>query len=381
MNSLKIFFQNLVVLAIVLFNASNALAQIYQIGDVYEFPDGSKGVICYVNPDNPTEGWAVALNDVGWVSKSNNQSYFLLTSDATIPSEITTHPYNSVARCGIGEWTYEGEKNTRLLFETHKSPAAEALDYYNGWYIPDAIQLRHIFGLIPFIQNSIISAGGDAESLKWMYWYNNTNFGHDYWSSTRTDRGFLVVRGSQYFYDPRDPLKNDKPDSTKVRIRAVRDFGTKAYGYWVDNPKNASMEVTPDVTTAYQAYVIFNSDTLRVTSSAVVHGTAYGDTTANACTSFTWRDSTYTATPAVDPTDTIWGGSMYGCDSIVTLHLTISPQYAVEINDTMCSNAFPHTIADTTFLDGTVSDTYVLHRTTAQGCDSMITINLRNYPF
>ena len=78
MNSLKKFFQIWVILAVVTASPLLALAQIYQIGDVYEFPDGSKGVICYVNPDNPVEGWAVALNDIGWVSNSNNKSYFLL---------------------------------------------------------------------------------------------------------------------------------------------------------------------------------------------------------------------------------------------------------------------------------------------------------------
>ena len=46
-------------------------AQIYQIGDIYVFPDSTKGVICYVNPDNPVEGWAVALNDVGWIYSPN----------------------------------------------------------------------------------------------------------------------------------------------------------------------------------------------------------------------------------------------------------------------------------------------------------------------
>ena len=115
MNALKMFFRKIVVLAIVLVHAGAIMAQIYQIGDVYEFPDGSKGVICYVNPDNPVEGWAVALNDIGWVSNSNNKSYFLLDEGATIPSEIENHAYEFVARYGISEWSYEGKKNTRSL--------------------------------------------------------------------------------------------------------------------------------------------------------------------------------------------------------------------------------------------------------------------------
>ena len=43
---------------------SHLMAQIYNIGDVYHFPDGSKGIICYIDPTNPKKGWAVALHDV-----------------------------------------------------------------------------------------------------------------------------------------------------------------------------------------------------------------------------------------------------------------------------------------------------------------------------
>ena len=64
---------SLVLLLIMISALSSIRAQIYQVGDIYTFPDSSKGVICYVNPDNPVEGWAVALNDVGWVSKNNNK--------------------------------------------------------------------------------------------------------------------------------------------------------------------------------------------------------------------------------------------------------------------------------------------------------------------
>lgn len=55
-----------------------------------------------------------------------------------------------------------------------------------------------------------------------------------------------------------------------------------------------------------------------------------GDTTAEAVGSFTWHGETYTATPAVAPTYTTTTAE--GCDSIVTLHLTITAEEA-GIND------------------------------------------------
>ncbi len=51
--------------------------------------------------------------------------------------------------------------------------------------------------------------------------------------------------------------------------------------------------------------------------------TVTGDTTAVATGSFTWYGTTYTSTPATPPTHDFTTAS--GCDSIVTLHLTIIP--------------------------------------------------------
>ena len=122
----------------------------YQIGDIYTFPDGSKGVVCYVNPDDPSEGWAVALNDVG---NNGGERYGMMITGNAIPSGITQHQYNVVNRYGLTDWTYEGWENTRILRESGVSPAANAVDFYNGWYIPDAIQLRMIFSIFPNILN------------------------------------------------------------------------------------------------------------------------------------------------------------------------------------------------------------------------------------
>ena len=58
-------------------------------------------------------------------------------------------------------------------------------------------------------------------------------------------------------------------------------------------------------------------DTLHLT---IRHGNT-GDTTAFACDNFTWYGETFHETPAVAPTHTFTNAS--GCDSVVTLHLTI----------------------------------------------------------
>ncbi|MBO7647334.1 MAG: C10 family peptidase, partial [Bacteroidales bacterium] len=61
-----------------------------------------------------------------------------------------------------------------------------------------------------------------------------------------------------------------------------------------------------------------------VTLHLTVNHATHGDTTAVACESFMWHGQTYTETPQVAPTYTIAGGNHNGCDSIVTLHLTVN---------------------------------------------------------
>lgn len=65
-----------------------------------------------------------------------------------------------------------------------------------------------------------------------------------------------------------------------------------------------------------------------------------------------------------------------GCDSIIALQLTVLPVYNVLHNETICEG-------EVFFLDGFAfaqTGTYVREMTTAAGCDSIVTLNLTVYP-
>jgi hypothetical protein len=68
--------------------------------------------------------------------------------------------------------------------------------------------------------------------------------------------------------------------------------------------------------------------------------------------------------------------SIAGCDSVVTLRLTVNPTYNLTRSVIICDNQLPYTFADTTFEAGTPSGSYTLHHATAAGCDSIITVQL-----
>ena len=99
-----------------------------------------------------------------------------------------------------------------------------------------------------------------------------------------------------------------------------------------------------------------------------------GTDTRTECDAYTWIDgNTYTATNNI-ATHTITGGASNGCDSIVTLNLTI-------INSSTGTDT--HTECDTyTWIDGntyTASNNTATHTITggaSNGCDSIVTLNL-----
>ncbi len=110
--------------------------------------------------------------------------------------------------------------------------------------------------------------------------------------------------------------------------------------------------------------------TLDLTISNTVNGT---DTQAS-CGPFTWIDgNTYTASNNT-ATYTIVGGAANGCDSLVTLDLTISN--TVNGTDTQASCG-PFTWIDgNTYSASNNTATYTIVGGAANGCDSLVTLDL-----
>ena len=69
-----------------------------------------------------------------------------------------------------------------------------------------------------------------------------------------------------------------------------------------------------------------------------------------------------------------------GCDSTWTLTVNVNPSYYLSENETICQNELPYIWRDTTFLMGTISGDYVFHRNSINGCDSIVTLHLTINP-
>ena len=98
---------------------------------------------------------------------------------------------------------------------------------------------------------------------------------------------------------------------------------------------------------------------------------------------FTWIDGIdYNAsTTSPYPTHTITGGNRYGCDSVVTLHLTVRLSNSSTQYDTAC-DSYTWTVANADGSNQQTAGTYTSSGThshivtNAAGCDSTITLNL-----
>ena len=105
---------------------------------------------------------------------------------------------------------------------------------------------------------------------------------------------------------------------------------------------------------------------VKATSLSTAH-TKWENITATACDEFMWNGDTFTETGIY--IDTI--PSQAGCDSIITLHLTINRTITTEETEVACDSY--------TWTDGktyTESGTYYQYLKTVHGCDSTVVLHL-----
>ena len=114
-------------------------------------------------------------------------------------------------------------------------------------------------------------------------------------------------------------------------------------------------------------------DSIRTLHLAVLN-TSQGDTTVTACDQFVWHGTTFT--DDIHITVAQYTLNTAGCDSSVTLHLTINHSDSVTITDTLCEGNSLSFAGQTLSATGTYSHTFI----SQQGCDSTVVLNLTVHP-
>jgi gliding motility-associated-like protein len=101
-----------------------------------------------------------------------------------------------------------------------------------------------------------------------------------------------------------------------------------------------------------------------VTLNLTISTNSASSVSATSCSSYIWNGNSYTGTGSY--TDTLTAST--GCDSIVTLNLTINPAAVSNLKQTICSGQ--------SYAGYTDSGTYIDTLVSATGCDSIRTIQL-----
>ena len=153
------------------------------------------------------------------------------------------------------------------------------------------------------------------------------------------------------------------------------DFADSACGSYTWNN-----EVYTESGDYSQTFTNVNGCDSVVTLHLTIFTANYADFADNACGSYTWNNEVYEESGDYVQTFT----NMNGCDSVVTLHLTIYEPETELVELTLCENDLPYHYVngdiDTTFEVGTPQlSTFNFQLLTQHGCDSIVTLHLTVY--
>ena len=390
----------LITLSFLLTAALGLNAQGYQLGQVITNPDGSQGVVFYLNEDG-SSGWMVALHDValsvpwGMADEIEGLPHIINTSN-----DILTSAFSDI----------DGYANTLAILNHYQSMgypgqyAAATVDIANGWYLPAAGQLKMLYVNAIFYEPALESVG---EKLGL----------HPYWSSTQenTERAWYVHFGSPYpegawawnAYIGLCDKANTQPSSGGLfAVRPIRNLefsplphighiyepavicnegpielvmpnliNTDSYGWEIDEEATF---VNPIAYTGQVLDMTYNGWYLRLWatneegtsfSNSVrisVHESNSGFTTAASCEPYEWNGQIYEESGIYQ----ITLANQWGCDSIATLDLTVN---------SVVEHQFSHIGCGDYYWNGQVypeSGVYQQIFTASSGCDSIVTLHL-----
>lgn len=207
-------------LAILILLSSLSFGQNVRIGDILctdgstvspeQYPSSGKtaeGVVFYVD-NSGTQGWAVNLSvdalDINWV----NPDYYYEGYD------IPNLPNSEYSRDNL--FDLDGYKNTSIIRADNGPdwfPAAWAVDFEHGWYLPAAGQLRWLVAYANEVNASLAIVNGTPFTHGQPNWH---------WSSTEQDAFHAIVvseNGSTANY-----MKWNYYNTVTIGVRSIRDF-------------------------------------------------------------------------------------------------------------------------------------------------------------
>ena len=286
-------------------------AQVFRVGDLYTAPDGSKGIVYYVLPDG-SGAWAVALNDAS------------VSCTWGTPVDVPGLANQDVVNQQMLLYDTSGYTNTKILrdYQNNSTYAAGVVNFGNGWCLPSPGQLRILHARMPLVAPAVIAAGG-SYMAKDFYWSSAEQNSTAAW---QVDFGNHVYHGRFH----------SASKSSQCHVRAVCHITNGPYYLWSTGDTTASISVNPYQTTDYSVTVTSSDGrTASAEQTITVLRTDSVSVVEAVCDSLVWNGETYFRSGTyVQHLD-----NDVGCDSTVTLLLTVTKQPEVTLSgtDTTCA--------------------------------------------
>lgn len=146
----------------------------------------AKGIVFYVD-DTGQHGWMVHLQNqatnIKWSTEF--QDIPSLTNYTTVRSAITD---------------FDGYGNTqkiRNFGNASKYPAAWAVDFANGWYLPAIGQLNILYGNLIEVNAGLAAVGGTLFEMNanWWYWSSSEYSSYDAWVQNNNGNVYCYYKG------------------------------------------------------------------------------------------------------------------------------------------------------------------------------------------
>ena len=358
------------------FAAIICFGQTYHIGDLYTAEDGSQGIVFFLTADGG--GWAVALHDA-----PSDHGYVWTGVGGDIP-ELTN--YDLPSQTTLADTS--GYANTLAIrnYSGAGDYAANAVDFDHGWYLPSLAQLCLIYAQLPFIQAALTAAGGtplqtehSSTYYSWqdIYWSSTESSSSQAWLLPFTEDAGSAVAWSQYTGTPMQVLKSER-----AMVRAVRSFPppqntydtTLSYlwntGFTEPHFSDVPLQTTNYTVTVSNAYGCTNSASVEVMVLDNEPQTYY-DTICQGATYNSYGFSlTAEETGNLLDTTLFRIAGVAGCESEITVYLTLLPPDVVEIEEHGGQSFVWNGVTYTE--DGT----YTQYFNNIHGCDSTVILTL-----
>ena len=377
-------------------------AQGYHLGQVITNPDGSQGVVFYLNEEG-TEGWMVALHDASTYCPWGPTGAIEGLDDLTLVNN------DHIASVFLDNDGYDHTLKIRAHCESigYTDPyAAGMVDLANGWYLPSAGQLKWLYVNAIFYEPALQNVG-EKMGLN-AYWSSSVEsdgkawyvqFGAPYPLNAWAWNGYFSFINKTNYYDHYE---------RSIAVRAIRDlefsptpyighlfepavicdegpielvmpnlFNADSYGWEIAEDAaftNPVAYVGQDLDLTYDGWYLrlwATNEEGTSYSNAVrisVHETSSGYASVLSCDSYEWNGQIYNESGIYQAVL----ANQWGCDSIATLDLTIvhPDEYFIP---------YPIYACDTYQwgnLTLTESGAYEQTFTNQYGCDSIVTMSL-----